>query len=172
MIRFVLPADAASLCAIYNYYIENTVVTFEEQSVTEQEMCERINAASKVHPWLVFELEGEVVGYAYVSEWKSRYAYRFSLETSVYLSPSQQGNGIGTRLYQCLIEELKKTHCHSLIAGISLPNAASIALHEKLDFEKIGHFKEVGWKFGQWVDVGYWECILPSDDPLSQKLSK
>ena len=154
MIRFVKPEDALSLCTIYNHYIKNSIVTFEEEAITIQDMRARIGLASKKYPWLVCDLGGVLAGYAYASPWKSRCAYRFSVETTVYLSPSHQGKGIGSELYRRLIEELRETSCHSLIAGIALPNDASTALHEKLKFEKIGHFKEVGWKFENWIDVG------------------
>lgn len=160
VIRFVRPEDASSLCGIYNHYIENSIITFEVEAVTTQMMRDRIGLACEKHPWLVYEVGKKIVGYAYASSWKSRCAYRFSVETTVYLAADQTGKGIGTRLYKELIEVLKKTSCHSLIAGIALPNDASIALHENLKFEKIGHFKEVGWKFDKWIDVGYWESLL------------
>ncbi|MGI9288912.1 MAG: arsinothricin resistance N-acetyltransferase ArsN1 family B [Pseudomonadales bacterium] len=160
MIRTVIAEDASNLCAIYNHYIQNTTVTFEEESVTAATMEQRIAEVSVQHPWLVCDLEGELAGYAYASPWKSRCAYRFSVETTVYLSPNHFGEGIGTGLYESLIEDLKLTDMHSLIAGIALPNEASIALHEKLGFEKIGQFNEVGRKFDQWIDVGYWELIF------------
>lgn len=160
MIRFVKPEDASQLCDIYNHYIENSIVTFEIDIVTKQMMTDRIESASDKYPWLVRELDGELSGFAYASPWKSRCAYRFSVETTVYLTPSQIGKGIGTSLYENLERALRKTSCHSLIAAIALPNNACIALHEKLGFEKIGQFKEVGWKFNKWIDVGYWELLI------------
>ena len=106
------------------------------------------------------EDEGQVVGYAYASRWKSRCAYRYSVETTVYLSSAATGKGFGSLLYEHLIAELRQRSIHSLIGGIALPNNASVSLHEKLGFEKVAHFKEVGWKFNQWIDVGYWELII------------
>ena len=160
MIRFVDPSDAIHLSTIYNHYIENSFVTLDEQFVTEQDMLDLTEKVSGQFPWLVYELNGQIVGYAYASPWKSRCAFRFSAETTVYLAPGHFRKGFGFELYRRLIHELKKTTCHSLIAGIALPNEASIALHEKLKFEKIGHFKEVGRKFEKWIDVGYWELLL------------
>jgi len=160
MIRDITPLDASSICDIYNYYILNTIVTFEETEVAEAEMQQRINDTTKKLPWIVYEHEGVVQGYAYASEWKSRCAYKNSIETTVYLSAGAEGKGIGTILYDELIKRLKSKNYHALIGGISLPNDRSIALHEKFGFEKIGQFREVGHKFGKWIDVGYWELIL------------
>ncbi len=160
MIRKINVNDAQQIADIYNYYIENTIVTFEEEIVTIDEMKQRILDVSKALPWLVYEEGDKVIGYAYASKWKSRCAYKYSLETTVYLKHGESGKGIGTLLYKELTSELKKMNYHVLIGGISLPNDASIALHEKLGFEKIAQFKEVGNKFNKWIDVGYWELIL------------
>jgi L-amino acid N-acyltransferase YncA len=159
-IRPCRQADAASICAIYNHHVVNTVVTFEETPVANEEMARRIDEIGAAWPWLVCEERGTVAGYAYAAPWKARSAYRFSVETTVYLEPSFFRRGIGTRLYQALIDELKNGDAHCAVGGIALPNPASVALHEKLGFAKIGHFKEVGCKFGRWIDVGYWELIL------------
>lgn len=160
MIRTVNTEDASNLCAIYNHYIEHTIVTFDEEIVTTTAMEQRIAEVSARLPWVVYELDGAPAGYAHASPWKSRCGYRFSVETTVYLSPDCTGKGIGTALYERLIEDIKLTDMHSLIAGIALPNEVCVALHEKLGFEKIGQFKEVGRKFGKWIDVGYWELIF------------
>jgi phosphinothricin acetyltransferase len=159
-IRPCLPADAARVCAIYNHYVRETVVTFEEEPVPEREMAERIRDASAKWPWLVGEEGGDVVGYAYAAPWKTRSAYRFAVESTVYLAPGLTGRGIGTRLYETLIAALRDRGAHCVIGGVALPNAASVALHERLGFRKIAHFGEVGWKLGRWVDVAYWELIL------------
>jgi L-amino acid N-acyltransferase YncA len=161
MLRTATPADAAAIAAIYNHYVLHTIVTFEEEAVTAKEIAARIREVLDAgRPWFVWEENGRVLGYSYASGWKSRCSFRFSLETTVYLDQHATGRGLGTKLYTALIDALRATKTHALIGGISIPNPASIALHEKLGFQKIGHFKEVGWKFNQWIDVGYWELVL------------
>lgn len=159
MIRSVLDKDATSISEIYNYYIEETVVTFETETISARDISARI---AKIHsdnlPWLVAEdNKGNLIGYAYASKWRDRFAYRFSVEVTVYLSPDATGKSLGTKLYQALFTELKRLSIHSAIGGITLPNQASVGLHEKFGFEKVAHFKEVGFKFNQWLDVGYWQ---------------
>ena len=160
MIRTCRPADASQICAIYNHYVEHTVVTFEEVAVSDREMAQRINDVVDRLPWLVCEHDEAIVGYAYAAPWKSRSAYRFSVESTVYLAPSFAGRGVGTALYRALLADLRTRGIHCAVGGIALPNPASIALHEKLGFSKIGQFREIGWKLGRWVDVGYWELVL------------
>jgi phosphinothricin acetyltransferase len=109
---------------------------------------------------LVYEENGKVIGYTYASKWKERSAYRYSVETGTYLDSSYVGKGIGTILKTELLKALKEKSIHSVVCGIALPNPASIALCEKFGFEKVAHLKEVGYKLGKWVDVGYWELIL------------
>ncbi|MCH9656874.1 MAG: GNAT family N-acetyltransferase [Planctomycetes bacterium] len=164
MIRDVREEDAEAICEIYNYYITNSVITFEETSVAVAEMQSRIQDLSAALPWLVYEEQGIIQGYAYASMWKSRCAYQFSAEVTVYLSHKATGNGLGTELYQALIERLRGLSFHSIIGGVALPNPASVALHEKLGFEKVAHFKEVGRKMNRWIDVGYWELILQQSE--------
>jgi L-amino acid N-acyltransferase YncA len=160
-IRVATAADAEAVADIYNYYVTDTVVTFEEKPVSPTEMAERINeVASASLPWLVAELEGQVLGYAYASKWKVRCAYRFSTEITVYLERSCQGLGLGSRLYGELFPLLAGRGIHAVIGGIALPNPASVALHEKFGLEKVAHFREVGFKSGKWIDVGYWHRIL------------
>lgn len=160
MIRNAASKDAQAICDIYNYYVLNTIVTFEEDAVLAEDMAERIMKVSEKYVWLVYEQDEEIVGYAYAGEWKSRCSYRFSVESSVYLKNGFSGKGIGSKLYDALLTELEKTNIHAVIGGISLPNEGSIALHEKFGFEKIAQFKEVGYKFEKWIDVGYWEKII------------
>ena len=152
--------DASAIAAIYNYYILHTVVTFEEVAISAEEMAERIRTVTTRFTWLVLEEEGKIKGYAYAGEWKTRSAYKYTVESSVYLAAAEIGRGMGTALYEALFEKLQPLKIHAVIGGISLPNAASVALHEKMGFEKIGHFAAVGYKFDQWVDVGYWELLL------------
>ena len=161
MLRPATPADAADIAAIYNHYVLHTIVTFEEEAITANEIAARIREVQGAGiPWFVWEEHGRVLGYSYASKWKSRCSFRYSLETTVYLDKDATHRGLGRQLYTALIEALRGQKYHALIGGISIPNPASIALHEKLGFQKIGHFKEVGWKFNQWIDVGYWELVL------------
>jgi phosphinothricin acetyltransferase len=160
MIRACIAADAAAIAEIYNHYVRETVVTFEETPVSAAEMAQRIGDIGARFPWLVSEEGDAVVGWAYAAAWKTRSAYRFSVETTVYLATGHQGRGIGTALYRTLLDELRARGLHSAVGGIALPNPSSVALHEKLGFRKIAHFAEVGRKFDGWVDVGYWQLIL------------
>jgi len=161
MIRPALPADAEAITRIYNYYILNTVITFEEQTMTPQAIVERMREVTAASlPWLVAESSGRIAGYAYASKWKDRSAYRFSVESTIYLDPTAVGVGFGSRLYEALLADLRQQELHVVIGGIALPNEASIRLHEKFGFRKVAHFEEVGYKFGQWIDVGYWQLFL------------
>ncbi len=160
MIRRINDNDVLAVADIYNYYIDNTIITFELTPVTAEEMQKRIETIAANYPFLVYEEAGIVMGYAYATPWKARQAYQHSVESSVYLHPEAQGKGIGSKLYAKLLDELKTMSIHAIIGGISLPNEASIALHEKFGFEKIAQFKQVGRKFDRWIDVGYWELIL------------
>lgn len=160
MIRPCEPTDAEAIAEIYNHYVTHTVVTFEEAPVNVAEMARRIDEVARRWPWLVFEEHGVIAGYAYATDWKPRSAYRFSVETTVYVAASFMRRGIGARLYGALIAGLRERGAHSAVGGIALPNAASVALHEKLGFTKIGQFHEIGFKLGRWVDVGYWQLLL------------
>jgi L-amino acid N-acyltransferase YncA len=128
--------------------------------VSAGDMAQRITDVTARLPWCVWEVDGVVLGYAYATPWKARSAYRNSVEASIYLAHSATGMGIGTRLYLALIEDLRHRGLHCVIGGAALPNPASIALHEKLGFTKVGEFREVGFKLGRWVDVAYWELML------------
>ena len=161
MIRTATESDAQAIADIYNYYIKNTVVTFEELPVTHKDIIERIKKITASNlPWLIAEDAGAIIGYAYAGKWNVRSAYRHTVEATVYLSNSSRSKGWGTRLYQALFDLLRQKSIHIVIGGITLPNPASVALHEKFGMTKAAHFKEVGYKFGQWVDVGYWQMEL------------
>jgi L-amino acid N-acyltransferase YncA len=157
MIRPAVAADAAALCAIYNPHVANTIVTFEEQAVSAAEMADRIRETTQRWPWLVLERGGDIAAYAYATAWKTRSAYRFSVETTVYVAEQHRRCGAGAAVYSELLVRLRALGAHSAVGGIALPNAASVALHEKLGFEKIGQFREIGFKLGRWIDVGYWQ---------------
>lgn len=161
MIRAATTADAPAIAAIYNHYVITTIITFEEEAVSDAEMAQRITDVFAAGlPWFVWEEAGRILGYAYAGKWKTRTAYRYCVESSIYLDKDATGKGLGTKLYVALIAELRARKIHSIIGGIALPNPASVGISEKLGFQKIGHFKEVGRKFDQWLDVGYWELIL------------
>lgn len=152
--------DAVQICEIYNYYVQNTAISFEEELVGLEEMAQRIEAITLHYPWIVYESEGVILGYAYASRWKERSAYRFTAETTVYISCGHLGEGIGTLLMEALLHRLAALNLHALMAVIALPNEKSVALHEKLGFRKAAHFSEVGFKHNAWIDVGYWEKML------------
>lgn len=160
-IRPATTADAARICAIYNPYVEATTITFEEVPVSEAEMAGRIDA---VHadglPWLVLCRDGEVIGYAYATKWRARPAYRYAVESTVYLAGGASGSGHGERLYRHLLDALRSLGLHTVIGGIAQPNGRSVALHERLGFTKVAHFAEVGFKLDRWVDVAYWQLAL------------
>jgi len=118
------------------------------------------NVLSAGYPWLVAEEDNEIVGYAYANLWNNRAAYKHTAEVSVYLSHLFMSKGWGTKFYSTLFFELKKMSVHVVIGGISLPNSSSVALHEKFGMKKIAHFKEVGYKYHKWIDVGYWQVEL------------
>ncbi|MDQ8199880.1 GNAT family N-acetyltransferase [Pelagicoccus enzymogenes] len=165
-IRPATDRDGAAIAAIYNHYIASTVVTFEELAVDATEMAARIAKVQAAHlPWLVAEEDGEVVGYAYAAPWHVRAAYRYSVEVSVYLDHQATGRGLGSLLYEALFPILKSKKIHVAIGGLTLPNPASEALHQKFGMQKVAHYHEVGRKFGQWLDVGYWQTTL--DDSTS-----
>ena len=160
-IRDAVADDAKAIAAIYNPFIANTTISFEEEPVSDAAMAQRIaDVQAGGLPWLVAQQDGKVVGYAYATKWRVRHAYRFSVESSVYLAPECAGKGLGTALYTALLEQLAQRGCHLVIGGIALPNEASVALHEKMGYEKVAHFREVGFKFGRWLDVGYWQLLL------------
>ena len=162
--RTIRPAtvnDAEPICAIYNHYIATTTISFEEEPVQAADMAQRIAdvGAAKL-PWLVM-LEGDkLIGYAYATKWRARAAYRFAVESSVYVDQHYAGKGAGTMLYEALLAELRQRELHLAIGGIAQPNEASVRLHERLGFQKVAHFNEVGLKFGRWIDVGYWQLKL------------
>lgn len=161
VIRPVELRDAEAIAAIYNHYILNTVITFEEEEITAHDIALRIqNVGSCNFPWLVAEDNGTIIGYTYATKWGTRSAFRYSVEIGIYLSPTSVANGWGTLLYKALFSALREKSIHLAIAGITLPNQASIALHEKFGMKQVAHFSEVGFKFDRWLDVGYWQIAL------------
>lgn len=160
MIREVKLSDAKAIVDIYNYYILNTNITFEEKQLTVDDMEERIIEKTAKHPWIVYERNGQVIGYAYLSGWHSRSAYRYSNEASIYLDRNEKGHGIGKELFSKLLEISKGYGVHTIVSGITIPNKESISLHEKFGFKKIADFEEIGFKNNKWLNVGYWQKLL------------
>jgi L-amino acid N-acyltransferase YncA len=159
-IRKATLEDAAQIAEIYNYYIKTSHATFELETIDAAEMQSRISETfQKNYPFFVCVENEEIVGYAYGRYFRPRRAYMHSIEVSVYIKNGAEAKGIGTRLYEKLLHEILQKDFHAIIAGISLPNDASVKLHEKFGFEKVAHFREVGFKFGRWIDVGYWELL-------------
>jgi phosphinothricin acetyltransferase len=161
MIRNVKLSDAERIAEIYNYYIENTAVTFDENPVAEEKIRQKIeDIRAKSYPFIVYEENGQLIGYAYINTWRPHSAYNITLETTIYLDMQHAGKGLGTRLYEALIEKSRGMNIHSLIAVISLPNDCSRKLHENFGFQLIGNFKETGIKFNKLIDVEFWQKFL------------
>jgi phosphinothricin acetyltransferase len=162
--RAALATDAAAVASIYNHYVRNTIVTFEEEPVTVEEMgarMERVHEAGL--PWLLALHDGEACGYAHAARWHTRSAYRFTVESTVYLDHRRLGRGFGRQLYSVLLDELRVLDLHSVIGVIALPNPASVALHERLGFRAAGLLRKAGFKFDRWIDVGYWQQDLAAN---------
>jgi phosphinothricin acetyltransferase len=161
VIREAYDSDSEAITAIYNHYIRNSVATFEEEETDSVEMADRIRKVVRAGlPWVVAEEGGEIRGYAYAAPWNSRAAYKHTAEVTVYISQSFVSSGLGNQLYTNLFSQLPERKIHCVIAGITLPNSPSVAIHEKFGMQKSGEFKEVGYKFGKWHDVGYWTVQL------------
>lgn len=159
-IREVDYSDAASIADIYNYYVLNTTITFETKPVSSEEMKLRIKDISSRGPYFVCVDHDVVLGYCYVHGWKEKAAYRYTNETTVYVSPDYKRHGVGSALVSRLIESCRDAGLHALIACITQGNEASVAFHKRLGFERVSRFREVGWKFGKWLDVEDYELIL------------
>jgi phosphinothricin acetyltransferase len=159
-IRDVLPSDAEAICAIYNRHVRDTIVTFEETEVSAEEMRGRIARVTAKFPWLIAEENNEMAAYAYAADFIDRSAYRFSVVSTIYVHDKAQRRGVGRLLYSALLERLHGKAIHAVLGIIALPNPASVALHERCGFTKAGHLKEAGFKFGRWIDVGYWQVLL------------
>lgn len=165
--------DAAACAAIYAPSVASTPISFELEPPDAAEFARRIERYSATHQFLVAEEGGEVVGYAYACRWQERAAYDWAVEVSVYVDAAHTGEGVGRALYAELLDRLRGQGFRVAVAGITLPNPASVALHERLGFEPIGSLRAVGWKVGAWHDVGYWQLLLRPDaaDPPPPPLS-
>ena len=171
LIRLSRPDDAAAIANIYRTYVLESHFTFEEVPPDAEEILGRIG--NPVHPWLVAEDGGAIIGYASTSPMRNRAAYRWSVETGIYLVPGAQGRGVGQMLLAAHLEMLEQQGFVTAIAGIALPNDASIALHEKLGFKLAGVERGVGFKLGKWIDVGRWQRDLAprNEAPQEPRLS-
>ena len=165
MIRDATPSDAQAICAIYNHYVENQEPGFEAEPLSVEAMAARIASISALYPWLISVEGGKVLGYAFACAWQESPAYRYTVACQVYLTPAARGQNLGTVLYRELLPRLREAGFHLAVATISLPNAASVRLHEKMGFRKVAHFLEVGCKGKEWVDVGCWQLALARFKP-------
>ena len=163
-IRPVELTDAAQIAEIYDYYILNTHHTFETEPLSAEEMRERIGEISGKYPYLVAEEAGAIQGYVYAAPFRMRQAYAHSVEASIYVRHESKEKGVGSKLYEKFLAEFAETNIHAIMAGIALPNDASVRFHQKIGFEKVAHFKEIGYKLGRWVDVGFWEMLNKFND--------
>ena len=148
--------DAGAIAAIYRPIVEATTISFEEVAPDEDAMAARIAGTLAVYPWLVaLDAHGTICGYAYASRHRERAGYRYSVDVSAYVAEAARGKGVGSALYETLFARLRERGYHRAFAGIALPNEASMALHRRCGFEPVGVYREVGYKFGRWIDV-YW----------------
>ena len=164
-IREAVPGDAPALLDIYAPYIRDTVITFEYDVPTAEKFAARIEETAALHPYLVCERDGQIIGYAYAHRIRERAAYDWAAELSIYLAPEAHGQGVGTALYRCLIDLLEQQRLRILYGCVTLPNEKSQKLHEKLGFSLVGVWHGSGWKFDGWHDVGWFEKRLGGDGP-------
>jgi phosphinothricin acetyltransferase len=159
-LRLARADDAAQILAIYAPIVRDTVISFEVDPPSVEEMCARIVATLAMYPWLVAEDGGRILGYAYASAHRERKAYQWSVDVSCYVHPAARRRGVGKRLYRALFTVLRRQGFHAAFAGVALPNAASEALHASVGFERIATYREVGYKAGAWRDTGWYQCVL------------
>jgi phosphinothricin acetyltransferase len=170
IVRRARPDDARAFAAIYGPIVAETTISFEEVPPSEDEFRARIAAIGETWPWLVGESDGVVLGYVYASQHRARAAYRWSAEVTAYVHGDARGRGVGSALYRTLFRVLARQGFHRAFAGITLPNDPSIALHKSVGFELVGTYAEIGFKFGAWRDVAWWQRPLrdglPAGDPI------
>lgn len=162
--------DARACAEIYGPFVRYSAVSLEEEPPSAADFAERIERVKRTHPWLIAEDQGAVAGYAYASPHRERRAYRWAADVAVYVAEDRRGQGVGRRLYESLLTLLVEQGIHTACAGITLPNSASVALHEALGFRPVGVYRRIGWKVGQWRDVGWWqaELVPPSAAPPAE----
>ena len=168
IIRPVEARDAAAIAAIYAPSVTNNAVSFEMEPPDAAEMTRRLVATTATHPWLVCERSGDVIGYVYAGTHRARVAYQWSVDVTVYIAARAQRGGVGRALYTSLFALLRLQGFYNAYAGVTLPNAGSVGLHEAVGFQPVGVYRQVGYKFGAWHDVGWWSLELrdkPDDQP-------
>jgi phosphinothricin acetyltransferase len=165
-IRMATSADAAAVLVIYAPVVRTSAITFEYDVPTVEEIATRIRTVTARWPWLVLERDGDVAGYAYATTWRARAAYQWAVETTVYVRDDCHRRGIGRALYRALLACLRLQGFRLAIGGITLPNPASVGLHEGIGFGLAGVHRACGWKLGAWHDVGFWELALTAADAV------
>ena len=171
VIRLATPDDASGVQAIYAPIVRETAISFELEPPTVAEMQQRIVKSLEHWPWLVCERRGDILGYVYASQHRTRPAYQWSVDVSVYVHPNARHSGVGQALYRSLFALLTLQGFYNAYAGITLPNPASVGLHESLEFQSVGVYRAVGYKLGAWHDVGWWqltlrELAMPLEPPI------
>src|SRR5438309_1361820 len=164
-VRIAVPKDAPAIIDIYAPYVLGTAISFESEIPSVQEMEKRINNCLQKFPWIVCEVDGRLAGYVYASPHREREAYQWTCECSVYIHPNFKGKGLGTQLYKALFKMLTVQGMRNLYAGITLPNEASVKIHERLGFEFFALYDHVGYKLNSWHKVGWWKLRLNEYDP-------
>jgi phosphinothricin acetyltransferase len=160
-IRKATSDDAGAICSIYNYYVENTAITYETVPISEIDAKQRISdAITSEHLFYVGEIGGKVIGFCLTFPWHKHHSYKTTVEDGIFLDKDETGKGYGAQLLEHILKHIDKTTTHTIIASICIPNENSIRLHEKFDFKKVSHLKEVRRKFDQWWDVGHWQLIF------------
>lgn len=160
MIRVFREEDTQQLLEIYNYYVQNSVATFDDKPLSYNVFFDKLKTINLEYPFFVFEENNTLLGFAYASKFRPKPAYQNTVESTVYIKHTAHGKNIGTRLYQALLQALKQNKYHTVLGVLTLPNEASVKLHEKFGFKKVAHLKQVGFKFDQWQDVGMYQLIL------------
>jgi phosphinothricin acetyltransferase len=166
VIRVAGEGDATAIAAIYAPYVQKTAISFEIEPPAAETMAQRIATTLETHPWLVADCGGEVIGYAYAGKHRERAAYRWTVDTTVYVETAAHRRGIGHALYRVLLDMLRQQGFRSVFAEIVLPNPGSVRLHESAGFKPIGIHKDIGFKLGIWHDIGYWRMGLADSNAL------
>ena len=160
MLRAATTDDAEAIAHIYNHYVRETIITFETEPVGVAEMARRIGSVGAKYDWLVAEADGELAGYAYYGQFRTRAAYDHTVESTVYVAHDGMGKGVGKALYTELLSAARRRGYREVIGVIALPNPASLALHAAMGFVEVGLLERVGFKFGEYIDVGLWQVSL------------